>query len=224
MAEAPDELMASLIVARAGSDDELPASLAGKPLLMVSVTYVGNAVDRDLAWVAALGPPVAGALVEQTHLESQHANDAGLAWGHRIYTKSGFLGDIPGALVDATVAHVADAPGDDIYSIWAQGGALGRVPDDATAFTGRAAPFWVGAETQWDDAALDSAHVEWSRQAISLCDPYRVTGSYVNDVSDDADEAQVRAIYGGTKVHRLVALKRSWDPDNVFRLNQNIRP
>jgi len=51
-----------------------------------------------------------------------------------------------------------------------------------------------------------------------------VTGSYVNDVSDDADEAQVRAIYGGTKVHRLVALKRSWDPDNVFRLNQNIRP
>ena len=124
----------------------------------------------------------------QSHLDSQHANDAGLEWGHRIYTKSGFLGAMPDALVDAMIAHVADAPGDDVYSIWAQGGALGRVPDDATAFTGREAPYWIGAETQWDDPALDSAHIDWSRQAIALTEPYRLVGTYVNDVSDDADE------------------------------------
>ncbi len=193
-------------------------------MVVLSITYVGNDPDHDLAGLMALGPPIAGTLGRQTHLESQHANDAGLAWGHRVYTKSGFLGAMPDVLVDAMVAHVADAPGDDVFSIWAQGGALGRIPDDATAFTGRDAPFWIGAETVWDDPALDSAHIEWSRRGIALTEPYRVTGVYVNDVSDQGDDSHIRAIYGDAKLDRLVELKRAWDPDNVFRLNQNIRP
>jgi FAD/FMN-containing dehydrogenase len=224
MADAPDELMASLVIARAGPDGGLPAWLEGRPVMGLSITYVGSEPDRDLARLTALGPPVAGSLGQQSHLDSQHANDADLGWGHRIYSKSGFLGVIPGTLVDAMVAHVADAPGDDVYSIWAQGGALGRIPDDATAFPGRDAPYWVGAETQWDDPALDGAHIAWSRQAIALTQPYRVIGSYVNDASDHGDVSTVRAIYGDAKYERLVDLKRAWDPDNVFRLNQNIRP
>jgi FAD/FMN-containing dehydrogenase len=224
MADAPDELMASLIIARARADGGLPESLAGAPIVTLSITYVGTHADRDLARLTSLGPPVAGALDRQTYLESQHANDAGLAWGHRVYTKSGFLGGIPDALVDAMVAHVAVAPGDDVYSIWAQGGALGRIPDDATAFTGRDAPFWIGAETVWDDPALDDVHIDWSRRAIALTESYRVRGTYVNDVSEHGDDLHVRAIYGDAKIGRLVELKRAWDPDNVFRLNQNIRP
>jgi FAD/FMN-containing dehydrogenase len=224
MADAPDELMASLIIARAGSDGELPASLEGQPVLMLSITYVGREPERDLAGWRALGPPLSGVLGEQSYLESQHANDAGLAWGHRIYTKSGFLGSVPDALVEAMLAHVTDAPGDDVYSIWAQGGAMGRVAEEATAFTGRGAPFWIGAETRWDDPGLDSAHIEWSRQAIALCEPYRVTGSYVNDVSEHGDASNVRGIYGDVTYERLVELKRTWDPANVFHLNQNIRP
>ena len=106
-----------------------------------------------------------------------------------------------------------------------QGGALERVPDDATAFTSRGAPYWIGAETQWDDPALDSRSIDWSRQAIAppTENPYRLVSTYVNDVSDDADGAHVRSI-ASAKVERLVELKRTWDPDNVFRLNQNIRP
>jgi hypothetical protein len=191
---------------------------------MLSLTYVGSTPERDLAGLTALGLPVAGALGEQTHLASQHANDAGLAWGHRIYTKSGFLGSMPDTLVDAMVQHVAVSPGDDVYSIWAQGGAMGRVPAEATAFTGRDAPYWIGAETQWDDPDLDAAHIEWSREAIALTEPYRVSGSYVNDVSEHGDAADVRAVYGPSTYERLVELKRTWDPDNVFRLNQNVRP
>ena len=59
---------------------------------------------------------------------------------------------------------------------------------------------------------------------IGLTEPWRVTGSYVNDVTESGDEAVVRGVYGNAKYDRLVALKRAWDPDNVFRLNQNIRP
>jgi hypothetical protein len=216
--------MASLIIGRAPADGRFPDTLVGKPALTLSLTYVGDDPDRDLAGFRPLGEPAAGGVGPQSHLESQHANDASLAWGRRVYTKSGFLGSMPEALVDAMVAHVAEAPGEDVYSIWAQGGAMGRVPDEATAFTGRAAPFWIGAETLWDDAALDEAHITWSRQAIALTEPYRVDGIYVNDVSDVGDSSQVGAIYGSAKLDRLVGLKRAWDPDNNFRLNQNIRP
>ncbi len=121
-------------------------------------------------------------------------------------------------------ARGRNPPGEDSFSIWAFGGAVGRVPEDATAFPARSAPFWVGAESMWDDAADDAAHVAWGRAGIDLIEPYRVTGQYVNDVSEAGDEALVRGVYGDAKYDRLVALKRAWDPDNVFRLNQNIRP
>jgi FAD/FMN-containing dehydrogenase len=224
MASAPDELMASVVIGRATEERGLPDALVGTPVLTLGIAYVGSDPDRDLAGLTALGPAAAGSIGPQTHLESQHANDAGLAWGHRVYAKSGFLGSIPDALVDAMVAHVAASPGDDVFSIWSQGGAMGRIADGATAFTGRSAPYWIGAETQWHDPDLDEAHISWAREAIALTEPYRVIGSYVNDASDPADDAQLRTIYGSAKLDRLVAVKRAWDPDNVFRLNQNIRP
>ena len=96
-----------------------------------------------------------GRASEQTYLESQHAFDESKGWGHRVYTKSGMVDALPDELVDALVDHVAKSPpGEDVFSIWAFGGAVGRVPEDATAFQGGRRPFWVGAETMWDDPAL----------------------------------------------------------------------
>jgi FAD/FMN-containing dehydrogenase len=76
----------------------------------------------------------------------------------------------------------------------------------------------------WDDPDDDAAHMAWGREGIDLIAPHRVVGQYVNDVSETGDEALIRSVYGDAKYERLVALKRAWDPDNVFRLNQNIRP
>ena len=227
MPSAPDDLMASLVIGRAGPEASDPASVAGQPVATLSITYVGPKADaeRVLGPLTALGPPASGAIVEQTYLESQHANDDANAWGHRVYTKSGYVSSLPDDLVDAFVDHAASSPpGEDVFSIWAFGGAVGRVPEEATAFQGRAAPFWVGTETMWDDPADDRLHRDWARSGIGLIEPYRVAGTYVNDVSERGDDALVRSIYGDVKYERLVALKRAWDPDNVFRLNQNIRP
>jgi FAD/FMN-containing dehydrogenase len=226
MPGAPDELMASVTIGRAMLPERFPSATPGAPIITVSLTWSG-ALDEAHGAIGpftGLGEPLAGAVERQTWLASQGANDEGLDWGHRAYTKSGFLGSLPDALLDAFVEHAARAPGDDVISLWAMGGAVGRVPESATAFTGRSAPFWVGTETVWDDPALDAAHIGWAREGIALIEPYRATGGYVNDVSESGDEAVVRASYGADKMARLVALKRAWDPDNVFRLNQNIRP
>ena len=88
----------------------------------------------------------------------------------------------------------------------------------------RDAPWWIGAETVWDEHELDATHIGWAREGIALTEPYAAIGGYVNDVSEAADDRVVRSSYGEDKMARLVALKRAWDPENVFRLNQNIRP
>jgi FAD/FMN-containing dehydrogenase len=227
MPSAPDDLMAALNIGRASLDEGYPPAIAGQPIVTLSITYAGPmaAVEHDLAPFAALGPPVSGAVNQQRYLESQHAFDDANAWGHRVYTKGGYLNSLPDDLIDAFVNHVAGSPpGEDTISIWAFGGAVGRVPEEATAFQGRAAPYWVGAETMWDDPADDRLHRDWARTGIGLIEPYRGAGAYVNDVSEAGDDALVRSVYGDAKYERLVTLKRAWDPDNVFRLNQNVRP
>jgi FAD/FMN-containing dehydrogenase len=100
---------------------------------------------------------------------------------------------------------------------------MGRVDDDAMAFTGRNALFDVSADGNWDDPSGDEAHFGWVRKLWSFVEPDLTTGRYVNEVAD-AEESPGRSIYGDAKYERLVELKRAWDPDNVFRLNQNIRP
>lgn len=182
--------------------------------------------NADLFWgMRGAGPNFGIVTALEFNLEAQHAYDDSMGWGHRVYTKSGYVSSLPDALVDAFVDHAAGSPpGEDVFSIWAFGGAVGRIPEEATAFQGRTAPFWVGTETQWDDPADDQSHRAWARTGIGLIEPYRVVGGYVNDVSETGDDALVRSVYGDAKYERLVALKRAWDPDNVFRLNQNIRP
>jgi FAD/FMN-containing dehydrogenase len=107
--------------------------------------------------------------------------------------------------------------------LWLQGGAISRIDPDAMAFTGREAPFWLGVEAEWDDRALDDAHVAWGRTTMSTLLPFTAAGHYVNDMVESGEDV-VRSIYGDAKYERLVNLKRTYDPDNTFRLNQNVDP
>ena len=81
----------------------------------------------------------------------------------------------------------------------------------------------MSSECQWDDPAEDAQHIAWGRAAYAVVEPHSRTGSYVNDVSESGVDL-ARWIYGDEKYDRLVAVKRAWDPENVFRLNQNIKP
>jgi hypothetical protein len=159
----------------------------------------------------------------RSYLTVQTRKDEMLAWGHRFYMKNAFFPAITDQIVDLCAARVSDAPGTCSVGFMAQGGAIARVPEDAMAFTGRGAAFWSGIETVWDDPTRDDAHIGWGRATMAALKPFTSRGHYVNDVVE-AGEDVVRGIYGDTKYQRLAALKREWDPDNVFRLNQNVIP
>ena len=108
-------------------------------------------------------------------------------------------------------------------SITALGGAIARVPEEATAYAGHAAVFDVSADTTWDDPALDEANRDWVRRTMAVVEPDTTLGRYAIENADVGPD-ESRLIYGAEKVARLARLKRAWDPDNVFHRNHNILP
>jgi FAD/FMN-containing dehydrogenase len=102
------------------------------------------------------------------------------------------------------------------------GGAVARVPNDATAFRHRDAGYDLIIAAIWDQPDQQEAHIDWARRFWAAMQPHSTGDVYVNYLSDEGDD-RVRAAYG-PHYQRLVELKRRYDPDNVFHHNQNIRP
>lgn len=224
-ASAPEELMLQMGFARATGAAPFSPEMAGRLVAVIGATHSGSveAAERDLRPLRKALGPIADTFATKPYLSVQKIYDEEMPWGRRFYMKSGFMPALPQEAIDICVERVADNPGDCSIGLWAQGGAIARVPEEAMAFTGREAPFWVGVEALWDDPKLDDAHIGWGRAAMGALKPFTGRGHYVNDVVESGDDV-VRAIYGDAKYQRLRALKRAYDPDNVFRLNQNIRP
>ena len=215
----PDELFLSFGTAKDRS--------GGGAFAFLTVQHCGppDRAERELAGVRAFGPPVRDTIRAMPHLAAQHLNDETQDWGHRFYMKSAFLPAFPDDAVDLCAEHASRAPdgADCEFSVWAWGRAIAEVPEDATAFTGREAAVWLAAEALWDDDALDEQCRSWGRDALADLAPFASGGRYVNDVAE-VGAGVARMVYGDAKYERLVALKRAWDPDNVFRLNQNVQP
>jgi FAD/FMN-containing dehydrogenase len=222
---APDELSLILNMGRAEPAEDYPDSVAGQPVVAVAYNHSGDAaaVERDLAPLRAGPEPVSSTDGSQPYLEVQTANDLAMGWGHRSYIMGGYANDFRPAAFDAMVEHVAHAPEASSFAITVQGGAIGRVAEDATAYTGRDARFEMSADSEWDDPALDGTHRDWVRRATAIVAPDALAGRYVNEIAESGPE-ESRATYGDTKLARLARLKRAWDPDNVFRMNHNIPP
>jgi FAD/FMN-containing dehydrogenase len=220
LASAPDEVMVSFGVSTGTEEDG--EDLVDRPVVYVGATHSGSADDAEdvLRPLRDLGP-VSDTFRQVPYLELQTSGDEDMAWGKRFYMKGAFLAELSDAFVDAAVEHASTPRG--AVSLWAQGGAISRVPEDAMAFTGREAAFWIGVEAEWDDAAEDEALIDWGRSTMAAFEPFTAAGHYVNDVIETGRDV-VRSVYGDTKYERLVGVKRAFDPDNVFRLNQNIEP
>jgi hypothetical protein len=178
---------------------------------------------RALAPLREVGAPLVDAVAVVPYVFVQSMLDGGAPHGRHYYWKSHRLPDLSDAVVDVFLERLAGmtSPFAQITG-WAMGGAVGRVDPDATAVGEREDGFDVNFATGWLPPDPDpERHRDWSRAAWDELAPYSC-GIYANFISDEGD-AGVEAAYGDRRA-RLGALKARWDPDNVFRLNANIRP
>ncbi|MEO7667281.1 MAG: BBE domain-containing protein, partial [Dehalococcoidia bacterium] len=106
------------------------------------------------------------------------------------------------------------------------GGAFGRVDEDTTAFPNRSAEFWLNIYGFWPDAADDPARIAWVKGFSDAMQPHAMTGQYINFLGHDETDVHRKALaaYGPAKLARLMAVKRRYDPGNLFRINHNIPP
>ncbi len=193
------------------------------PMFSVGSTHAGRVeqAERDLRVFRESGP-LMDTFVLMRYVQVQSMFDDVMDWGNRVYTKSGFVAELSDEVIEQCCRLTETAPPDGELSVWALGGAVGMVSDDAMAYTGRGGAYNVSAELTWTDPADDESRIAWGRAAMAQLKPHLVTGRYVNEVSDVGEDGA--QIYGKAKYARLVELKRKYDPDNFFRLNQNIRP
>ncbi len=222
---APDALSLIFGIDRTGDGDDGRRAGPGHPIAFISYNHSGPAdiVERDTAPLRAGPRPVSTTIGSQPYLEVQAAHDLLLGWGRRSFIKSHNADDVRPEALDEIVELVATAPGEGTFSVTALGGAIGRVTEDATSFTGRSAAFDLSVDDAWTDPALDDANIEWARRVMTVVEPDATLGRYPNGHAD-ADPATTRAIYGDAKLARLSGLKRTWDPDNVFHVNHNVTP
>ena len=225
VAEAPDELMTIVVHRKAPPLPMIPAELHGQPVVMVICCWIGDPDEGEnvLRPLRRFGPPVADACVQKPYLAHQAMLDPSFVPGRWYYFKSCDVAELSDEIIDITVERSLriESPLTS-FPIWQMGGAVGRVSDDDTAFNGRTAAFTYNIGACTESAAGFEEEREWVRSFWSALEPWH-EGVYVNFLGDEGAD-RVRASYGAAKFERLQALKRQVDPENVFRINQNIPP
>jgi FAD/FMN-containing dehydrogenase len=172
------------------------------------------------------GTPLANLHGPIPYVALQSALDEVDPHGHRYWERGDYLGGMPDDAIDALVdgARTASSQLTEIL-VFPMGGAIARVPAEATAFGDRSAPWAVWVASQWIDAAEDATHRDWTRDFSASLTPWTTGAVYVNAIGGDVTEARKLAAFGGpAKVERLRQLKRAWDPENLFHLNHNVAP
>ena len=167
--------------------------------------------------------PLADRIGPMSYVQLQKAGDASFPRGHRFYWKAQFLRQITEAAGDALIERFPSVPSPQSFFVFQQvGGAIARVPPTATAYANRNAAYDSFPVSIWSDPAADEANIAWAREMYAVLRPFGMDAVYVNNLGDEGLE-RVKAAYGENYGH-LAMLKRKYDPDNLFRLNQNIHP
>ena len=225
IADAPDELMTIVVHRKAPPLPFVPAELHGQPVVVVACCWAGDIEEgeRFLRPLKEFGSPVLDACVPKPFLAHQAMFDPSFPPGRWYYFKACDVAELTDEIIDITVEHSSQISSPlTAFPIWQMGGALSRVADDETAFNGRSAGFTfnIGACTETGEGFEEER--EWVRDFWDALSPWH-QGVYVNFLGDEGAD-RVRQSYGSAKYDRLQSLKRKYDPDNFFRLNQNIAP
>ena len=225
MAEAPHDLKWNVDLARAPHKKEVPAELRGRPVARNSLIWTGDS--------EAVSPYLETALA-MCHADSVHSKvvpfldlqtmaDDAFPHGWRYYMKSGYFTYLDDRTIDGMLEAVATIPSSETQIELAYlGGEAAQVGASDTAFGDRSAPFVMNLLASWSEAAADATTIAWVRGIFHKLRPAMKPGVYVNFMSGDEQDRVPEAYH--ERWERMVAVKTHYDPNNFFRLNQNVPP
>jgi FAD/FMN-containing dehydrogenase len=203
----------------------VPSEFHGDLVTVLALCYAGDLAEgeRVIEPLRRFGAPLADLVAPMPYTTLQTGSDAAYPQGRRNYWKSHYLDEITDEMIARLMEHGPRMPSP-LSSFYFQhlGGAIARPGPDAAAFGHRNAAFDFTILTVWQDRADDGENTAWARDFHAAMQPY-ATGVYVNNLGVEGAE-RVRTAYAPPTYARLVALKERYDPENVFRLNQNIPP
>ena len=226
VADAPPELTIWAVLRKAPPLPFLPAEVHGTPILVFALCYAGDMEKgkKAAAPIRALGKPIADVVGPHPFVGWQTAFDPLLTPGARNYWKShdfvelsdgflellrGAIGNLPTPECEIFIGHLSAAVND--------------VPVEATAYPHRNINFVMNVHTRWSDRKQDETCIGWARNLFDKAAAYATGGVYVNFMPEDETQRVEKGAYG-PNFERLTKLKAKYDPDNLFRMNQNVRP
>lgn len=224
-AKAPDELAVWAVLRQAPPLPFLPAEVHGKEIIALALCYAGDAKQGEslIAPLRTFGTPLGEHVGVQPYTAWQQAFDPLLTPGARNYWKSHNFTKLDDGLFDTVIGAIKKLPSPQCEIFFgAIGGATTRPAPSSTAYAHRDALFVMNVHGRWEDAADDQRCITWARDFFKASAPFASGGVYVNFLTADEGD-RVRSAYGPS-YDRLAQVKRSYDPDNLFRVNQNILP
>ncbi len=226
IARAPDELAVYLNFRSAPPLDWVPRDLVGRDVLLVIPCYCGDLDQGEdvLRPLREFGPPSADLVQRKPYMAHQSMFDAGVPhhWGY--YWKSHYLPPLSDVAIDVLLDRSWRKASPASYTIvFHLGGAIARLAEDSSAAGGRDAAHAINVNAAWPEGGPHHPDIAWCRDYFAALQPHATGEVYVNFLHNDEGEARIRAAYGA-RYERLARIKARYDPDNVFRSNQNIRP
>jgi FAD/FMN-containing dehydrogenase len=226
VSSAPDELGMVFAFLSAPPAPFVPEHLHFAPMVAIAVCYAGPLEEglRAVEPLHAFGPPALDLIQPMPYTAVQQLFDGGAPYGQlQCYLKSDHLESLSDDVIETMVTRAASRTSPfTIMLLFPLGGAVGRVGEHETAFGHRNAAYDYVVYSLWPDPRESEQHIGWTRDLAAALQPHAV-GVYVNELGNEGEE-RVRAAYPAETYRRLVALKDKYDPTNMFRLNQNIKP
>jgi FAD/FMN-containing dehydrogenase len=225
-ADAPDEVTTMLTFLVPPAEWEL----GDRVLMFIGYAWAGTdraAGEAEIGRLRTVCEPDLTMVEPMRWIDYQSGFDSAMPKGVRAYWRNAWFTGIDDALLERLVEHCGAqtwvGTATDLHQM---GGAFGRIPEDATAFPDRSAQFWLNIYGFWPDATDDAARTAWVKGFSDAVRPHAMPSRYVNFLGHDEGDPREKAlsVYGPAKLERLVAVKRRYDPENLFRINHNIPP
>ena len=226
MRDAPDEVGSALAFITAPPEEFVPEPMRGTPVIAVVCCYAGDVADGEKAFapLVEFGPPGLAMVQPMPYVAVQQLIDAGNPKGMRGYWTGDFFADLPDEAVDTLVERATKPVSPFTQTILIPGGgAIARVDDDAMAFGNRKDAFNIHYLGMWAEPGADEENIAWTKALSGAMKPWTTGRVYLNFLADEG-QGRIEAGFGPEKYARLRQLKRRWDPQNLFRHNQNIPP